>query len=180
MSDGAIKRTQYLNVSAGTVRTGATGHGESLTDIEGYAQPMEQARGRGLFDWGVAEGLEARVTVAVGGVTVKPGVALDKVGRTIVVASGGVVVTDLDHDPGQVLDVPTVPVPADGVLVPTAGPAREYLLTATWGEVQEESALANAPVLLHAPGSGWCRPQGSWTPVNRSRSPRSQWTTPGW
>ena len=49
MTDGAVMRTEYWNISTGTVRTGPTGHGESLTDMENYLLPMDRARGSGLL-----------------------------------------------------------------------------------------------------------------------------------
>ncbi|MFE9960559.1 hypothetical protein [Micromonospora sp. NPDC005299] len=154
MSDGAVRRSQYWNVTAGTVRTGATGHGESLTDMDGYVAPMDRARGTGLFLWGVAEGLSVVAVSGQSGVTVRPGSALDAAGRMVLVTVGGVVVVDPDVDPGQILDVPTRLVPDEGVSLPTAEPAADLVLTLTWREVQGESTLANAPALLHAP---WLR-----------------------
>ena len=38
-----LRRTQYWNVATHMVRTGATGHGESLVDLEEYLLPQEQA-----------------------------------------------------------------------------------------------------------------------------------------
>jgi hypothetical protein len=91
---GAVTRTQYWNVTARTVRTGATGHGESLTDVEGYLIPMDRARGADLFSWGVADGLGVRSTPGATGVTVLPGTALDAAGRLILLMPGGTAVVD--------------------------------------------------------------------------------------
>ena len=38
-----VMRTEYWNLTTGTVRAGATGHGESLIDMESYLLPLEQA-----------------------------------------------------------------------------------------------------------------------------------------
>jgi hypothetical protein len=154
MSDGALQRTQYWNVTAGTVRTGATGHGESLTDVESYVVRLDRARGTGLFSWGVAEGLGVTAVAGAVGVTVGAGSALDAAGRLVVLIVDGTAVVDPSIDPAQILDVPTVLVSADGVELPTAGPATDLLVTLTWREVQGESTVASAPVLLHAP---WLR-----------------------
>jgi hypothetical protein len=40
MTDGGLQRTQYRNLATGTVRTGSTGHGESLTDVDSMAWPV--------------------------------------------------------------------------------------------------------------------------------------------
>ncbi|WP_139306895.1 hypothetical protein [Modestobacter sp. DSM 44400] len=150
-----VRRTQYWNLSvAHTVRTGATGHGESLTDLENYLLPQDRARGSGLFGWGVAHGLAVTATSGSPGVTVSPGVALDAAGRTIVLAPQGLAVVERSLDPLQIQDVPTVPVGSDGVPVVTTDLPSDCLLTITWREVAGENSLANAPALLHAP---WLR-----------------------
>jgi hypothetical protein len=154
MTDGAVMRTEYWNISTGTVRTGSTGHGESLTDMESYLLPMDRARDSGLYSWGVADGLAVRGTAGAPGVTVLPGTALDAAGRLIVLVAGGTVIVDPTVDPAQVSDVPTVLVDATGVSLPTAGAAAASLLTLTWREAEATGSLANAPVLLHAP---WLR-----------------------
>ena len=154
MTDGAVLRTEYWNIATGTVRTGPTGHGESLTDMESYLLPLDRARDAGLYSWGVADGLAVQGSAGAPGLTVTPGTALDSVGRLIVLAAGGTVIVNPAVDPAQVSDVPTVPVGAAGVTLPTAGAAAASLLTLTWREVEADSSLANAPVLLHAP---WLR-----------------------
>ncbi len=151
---GLIQRTQYRNVSTGTIRTGATGHGESVTDVEDYLQPMDEARAAALLGSGVAIGLEVVGTAAAAGVRVRPGVAIDRAGRTVALLAGGVAVVVPELEPGQVVDVPRVSVPPEGVVVDTAGREGDFVVTVTWQEAQDESALANAPVLLHAP---WLR-----------------------
>ncbi len=150
-----VMRTEYWNLGTGTVRAGATGHGESLTDVESYLLPLEQAQGRSLFSWGVAAGLRVSATSGGAGVTVGVGVALDGSGRLVVLAADGKAVVDPDVDPDEMVNVPTVTVPADGVVVATSAElAGERLLVASWREVESQGAVANAPVLLHAP---WLR-----------------------
>jgi hypothetical protein len=136
MDEGVVRRTQYWNLSVPhTVRTGATGHGESLTDLENYLLPQDRARGSGLFGWGVAHGLAVTATSGSPGVTVSPGVALDAAGRTIVLAPQGLAVVERSLDPAQIQDVPTVPVGPGGVPVVTTDLPGECLLTITWREV---------------------------------------------
>jgi hypothetical protein len=155
MSDGVVKRVEYWNPNvAGTVRTGATGHGESLTDMETYLLPMDRAREVALHLSGVAEGLAVRATVGQAGVTISPGTALDADGRLIVLPAGGTAIVDPNVDPDQIQDVPTVLVGADGITLDTTGAPADCLLTITWREVLGQSTLANAPALLHAP---WLR-----------------------
>jgi len=155
MTDSGIQRTEYWNLSQpGTVRTGATGHGESLTDMESYLLPMDQARGSGLYSWGVADGLVVAASTGAPGVTIAPGSALDAAGRLIVLAPSGTAITDPTIDPAQIQGVPTVPVTAVGITLATASAGTDCLLTMTWHEVVGQSALGNVPVLLHAP---WLR-----------------------
>jgi hypothetical protein len=155
MTDGGIQRTEYWNTSQpGTVRTGATGHGESLTDMESYLLPMDQARGSGLYSWGVADGLAIQATANSPGLTITPGTALDAAGRLIVLTPGGTAITDPTIDPSQVDGVPTVPVTASGVTLATANVGTDCILTLTWHEVGGQSTLGSTPALLHAP---WLR-----------------------
>ncbi len=151
----ALTRTEYWNLGTGTVRGGATGHGESLTDVENYLLPADRVRTASLYSWGVADGLVVTGTSGQAGVTVKPGAALDAAGHLIVLAADGFAVVDPEVDPDQIQDVPTVPVGAGGgFALSTAGLSAPQFLTITWREVLGESVLANAPVLLHAP---WLR-----------------------
>ncbi|GAA0436052.1 hypothetical protein Acor_55330 [Acrocarpospora corrugata] len=154
MSAGAIKRTQYWNVNTGSVRTGATGHGESYTDIEHYLLPLERIRGSALHSWGVTEGLEVTVAAGTPGLTVMTGSTLDASGRLAVLSEGGTVIVDQTVDADDLENIPTVVVGADGVTIPTTGPDDSYLLTLSWREVLDPSAPAAGPVLMHAP---WLR-----------------------
>jgi hypothetical protein len=151
MDEGVVKRTQYWNLFVPhTVRAGATGHGESLVDLENYLLPQERARGSGLHSWGVMRGLAVSATTGAAGVTVSPGTALDAAGRTVMLSSRGLAVVEPTLDPQQIEDVPTVPVGPDGLTVATAGAPQNCLLTMTWREVSGENSLT----LLHAP---WLR-----------------------
>ena len=47
--DMTLMRIEYTKLSTGTVRAGATGHGESLTDVENYLMPLDRVRGSTLF-----------------------------------------------------------------------------------------------------------------------------------
>jgi hypothetical protein len=150
-------RTEYINVSTGTVRGGSTGHGESLTDMESYLLPAAQILASSLHTPGVADGLLVNATSGGTGLTISPGSALDSTGHLITVAVGGFVVTDPSVDPGQIVNVPTVAVGAGGVVLDTTGLTGDLVLTLTWREVLE-GQLANTPVLVHAP---WVRLLGA-------------------
>jgi hypothetical protein len=149
-----VMRTEYLNLNTGTVRTGPTGHGESLIDMESYLLPLDQARGSSLSSFGVATGLGVRATIGQLGVTVAVGAALDAAGRLAVLAADGSAVVDPNVDPDELQNIPTVPVPAGGLVLDTAGVSGDRFLTLRWREVFSETALANVRVLLHAP---WLR-----------------------
>src|SRR4051812_6737663 len=150
-------RTEYMNVSTGTVRGGSTGHGESLTDMESYLLPAAQIVASSLHTFGVADGLLVNATSGGTGLTISPGSALDSAGHLITVAVGGFVVTDPSVDPSQIVNVPTVAVGAGGVVLDTTGLTGDLVLTVTWREVLE-GQLANTPVLVHAP---WVRLLGA-------------------
>jgi hypothetical protein len=156
MTSLPLVRTEYLNVSTGTVRAGATSHGESLTDMESYLLRHDQIGSSALHSWGVAEGLSVMGVPDPTSLTVTPGVALDSAGHLIALAAGGFAITDPTVDPSQVANVPTVPVTADGVVVATAGLTGDRYLTITWREVLDPSSTGNAPTLIHAP---WLRLQ---------------------
>ncbi|MCX5357754.1 hypothetical protein OG864_03310 [Streptomyces sp. NBC_00124] len=157
MSATPMIRTQYWNLATNTLRGGTTSHGESVTDVETGLLPLARATESSLHSWGVADGLGVTATANSPGVTVAPGTGLDVLGRLIALASGGVAVIDPSVDPGQMVNVPTVPVADSGVVLPTDTlTAGVLLLTLAFREVQDQGLLANAPVLLHAP---WLRLQ---------------------
>lgn len=157
MTSLPLIRTEYLNVSTGTVRGGSTGHGESLTDMESYVLPAAQVLASSLHTWGVADGFSVNATSSQTGLTISPGSALDSTGHLIAVAAGGFVVTDPSVDPSQIVNIPTVAVGASGVVLDTAGLTGDLVLTVTWREVLQ-GQLANTPVLVHAP---WVRLLGA-------------------
>jgi hypothetical protein len=149
-----LVRTEYLNTSTGTVRSGATAHGESLTDVESYLVPHSRMTGSALHSWGVGDGLTVTATAGESTVLVATGVALDSAGNLIALAEGGAAVVDPDVDPTQVVNIPTVPVTADGVALDTTEATGDRYLTITWREVLDPSSAGNAPTLVHAP---WLR-----------------------
>jgi len=146
-----LVRTEYWNPSTGTVRTGSTGHGESLADIETYLLPLTGALLGGAFGSGVANGLEVTASVGQQGLTVNTGLAVDGNGRPIVLSDGGAAVVDPNAPPGQVQNVPLVLVGSGGVELPTSGLTGTQVLTATAREVLDGTAGAASWSLVHAP-----------------------------
>ncbi|MCJ1676508.1 hypothetical protein MTF65_03905 [Streptomyces sp. APSN-46.1] len=146
-----VKRTEYFNFDTGTVRTGATVHGESMMDTEDYFRRLDEARGSTLHTWGVSGGLGVSATPGQAGLTVQVGTALDVAGRLSVLEAGGFAVVDPSVDPDQLLNIPIVVVGAEGLNLSTTGVAAgTHLLTLTWREVLGETRL----IRLHAP---WLR-----------------------
>ncbi len=156
MTSLPLVRTEYFNFSTDTPRTGATGHGESLIDMESYVLPHDQIGSSTLHTWGVADGLTVAVVPDPVSLTIEPGVALDGTGRLICLATGGFAIVDPTVDPTQMANVPTMPVAAGGVVVATGALTGDQYLTMTWREVLDPSASGNAPTLIHAP---WLRLQ---------------------
>src|SRR6266545_6070842 len=130
MPSRKMSRTSYRDPSlAGQpVRSGDSTHGESNLDVEGYLQPLEQVHGSGLHDWGVAQGLRTSATIGAAGVTIEPGIAVDRDGRHISLAAGSTLEPSYAETTTQTVkvggkDVPTSSVPAavslTGVTLPT-------------------------------------------------------------
>ena len=146
----SVMRTDYWNESTGTVRGGATGHNESFTDVERFFLPLGRLREKGLHSWGVVEGLRVSAVSGQAGLTVEPGTVLDGEGRLAALTAGGFAV-----DPAvaldEVTDLPTVTVPASGLVVPTGTTPGEFVLTLAWAEVPGEGEFTNVPTRLHAP-----------------------------
>jgi Chaperone of endosialidase len=154
MSSLPLMRTEYWNVGTGTIRTGATAHGESVTDVENYLLPLSQMTASGFYTWGVVAGLTVSAVSGQPGLTIAPGLALDVAGHVLALASGGSAVVDPATDPTQIQSIATVPVGASGVALSTDGISGDCLLTLTFVEALGQSALGNAPILVHAP---WLR-----------------------
>jgi hypothetical protein len=146
-----LVRTEYWNPSTGTVRTGSTGHGESLADIETYLLPLTGALYDGAFGYGVTNGLEVTAGVGQQSLTVSTGLAVDGNGQPIVLSDGGAAVVDPNAPPGQVQNVPLVFVGTDGVELPTSGLTGAQVLTATAREALDGTAGAASWSLVHAP-----------------------------
>jgi hypothetical protein len=122
--DRAIERTQYWVDPKDqiAVRDGPPALAETFADLEQYLLPLQQLRTAALHGWGVGDGLRVAATPGAAGITVGQGTALDARGRQIVLAPGGVAVTDQGVDAGEIQNVPTVPIGADGKsTVPTTG-----------------------------------------------------------
>ena len=154
MTSLPLVRTEYLNVSTGTVRSGSTAHGESLTDMESYLLPRAQSSNSALHLWGVADGLAVTAAPGATELTIAPGVALDAAGHLIALAADGFAIVDPTVDPTQVANVPIVPVTVAGVALSTTDLAGDRYLTVTFREVVNPSSVGNAPTLVHAP---WLR-----------------------
>ena len=77
MTSLPLIRTEYWNTSTGTVRTGDTAHGESLTDMESYLLPLAQMLASGFYTPGVVEGLTVSAVTGQAGLAISPGLALD-------------------------------------------------------------------------------------------------------
>ena len=157
-----LVRTEYWNPSTGTVRTGSTGHGESLADVETYLLPLTGALLGEAFGSGVAQGLEVSATAGQQGLTVNTGLAVDGNGQPIVLSDDGAAVVDPDAPAGQVQNVPLVLVSSGGVELPTSGLTGAQVLTAAAREALDGTAGAAAWSLVHAP---WLQlvPQATFT-----------------
>ena len=73
-------RNEYRNLDTGKLRTGDTGRGESLTDVEHYLMPVDQTRNSALYSWGVAEGMTVSASAGQAGIRVSAGTAIDQAG----------------------------------------------------------------------------------------------------
>lgn len=147
-----ILRTEYRNLETNTIRGGATGHGESLTDLESYLMPLESARNRALFDSGVLEGLAVGVAAPTAtDLLVSTGTALDGQGRLILLPEGGYAVTDPTVSATDVQNVPLSTAGAGGVTVPAPTTAGTFVVLISWREVAGSTGTFQR---IHAP---WLR-----------------------
>lgn len=158
MAGKGLTRTDYWNRVTGSVRTGDTRHDETVTDIESFLLPHSQAAIAGLHSWGIADGLGVTATANQAGLSVSLGTAVDAAGHLIVLIAGGLAVTDPGIDPGDVANIPTVPVDTTGLSLPTGSDSGQQYLTIRYLEVSVAGLLGNAPALVHAP---WLRLQDS-------------------
>jgi hypothetical protein len=102
-------------------------------DFASYHAALARLHHLCLHDWGVAGGLEVGGTVGAADLQVKPGVAIDRKGQLVVLATGGNGLLGLAHpDPNHPAAVP--------VTLPTAGlAAQKYLLTIQYFERRNDA-----------------------------------------
>src|SRR2546423_785272 len=104
---GPLKRTIYLDPTQGNYatdgnpdspgfnpqnvkpRSGATAHGENKVDMEQYFRPLERIHSSGGHGPGVAWGLAVSAVRGQQGVTIAPGVMIDKTGKHVYLAKDG-------------------------------------------------------------------------------------------
>ncbi|WP_426513840.1 hypothetical protein ACPPVO_26455 [Dactylosporangium sp. McL0621] len=154
MTSLPLQRTEYINLSLGGPRGGATAHAESLVDAESYLVPHDRMLGADLFTFGVADGLAVTATTGQTTLQIGTGVALDGNGNLIALAANGWAVTDPSVDPTQVVNIPIVPVVDTGVPLATTPATGECYLTITFREVLDPAATPTQQNLFHAP---WLR-----------------------
>ncbi len=133
---------------------------QNCTDVENYLTPLGMAANSALHISGVADGLWVSAARDAAEVKISPGTALDSQGRVVVVAEGGVVVTDTPG--GTAEELHTLPVRAEGAALPTTGRAPgDYRLTVSWREIEgsfevmgtQQSGLLQAPWLRLVPAA---------------------------
>ncbi|MFE6922874.1 hypothetical protein ACFVAV_17710 [Nocardia sp. NPDC057663] len=151
-----IRRTDYWNRTGAVpkVRNGDSTHGETVTDIEDFVLPYSRATLTTLRLWGVGDGLAVTATMNTAGLKVGTGVSIDDDGRAAVLVDGGVALTDPTVAADAMSDVPTTPIDATGVALPTGTLTGPKVLTIRYREVAVEGLVGNAPTLVHAP---WLR-----------------------
>ena len=132
-----ISHVEHRVPDTGVFRPGSTSHEESGTDLESYLRPLEQAHGVGLHGAGVAAGLSVLAVPGSVKVKVAPGIAVDGVGRHIVLAPGGQAEISADPDQSSRL----VPVTDTGVELSTLGQTGTCVLTVQWRETFDRQLL---------------------------------------
>ena len=137
MATQRISHIEHRVPGTGVWRPGETSHEESGTDLEGYLRPLEQVHASALHGSGVAEGLTVLAAPGSATVRVAPGVAIDSVGRHIVLTPGGQVEVSDDPDHSSRL----VTLSEDGVDLSTAGQSGACRLTVQWRETFDKQLL---------------------------------------
>ncbi len=133
---------------------------QNCADVEKYLIPAGMAAHSALHVAGVGDGLRVSAARDTAEIRVSPGTALDSEGHVVVVAEGGVVVTDA---PGGTAEEPhTLPVETEGVALPTTGhEPGDYRLTVSWREIEgrfevmgtQQTGLLQAPWLRLVPAA---------------------------
>ncbi len=80
-----VKRNKYFDPPTEFPHS-SRNHAE---DFAAFHLPLARMHHANLHDWGIARGLEVRGASGAAAVTVEPGVAIDKQGQLIALASGG-------------------------------------------------------------------------------------------
>lgn len=153
-----ISRTEHEVPGApGVIRPGGPSHAEANTDLNGYLRPLEAAHALGLHGAGVASGLAVTPLPNAAGVRISPGVAVDGLGRHLVLAPGGSAETA--DDPAQSSRL--VPVGDAGAELSTAGRSGSWLVVAQWRETSDATL----------PGAGFVVRQTPWLHLLAVESP---------
>ncbi len=149
-----LTRNQYLNLDTGQAYQGSTSRAESLIDHDEYIARLHETHGAGFHSWGIAEGLAVSASIGAAQLLVQPGAALDRQGRSVVLAVGGWAVIDPDADPDEVENIDTEEVVSEGISLPTAGLAEgNYWVTIRFRETFEKNGhlMRHTPWLLLQP-----------------------------
>jgi len=115
MGPKTYKKLTHVNYAKG----GKVSAEASDFDFSHYQVPLSQLQQVALHGWGVASGLEITVSADRSGLQVSPGIAIDRSGQLIVLATGGSAVFG---ETLEELELPKAELPAP-VAVPTAAQA---------------------------------------------------------
>jgi hypothetical protein len=137
-----LRRTVYRERQPPhNIRTGQASRAEIALDVENYYQPLIEALATAHAP-GVISGLQVLATAGKADVLVKPGVAIDLLGRVIVLSETGRAEIGSNADaPGAAPHL--VNASAEGVIVPTAGLTGTKVLVARWWETFDEQAFSD-------------------------------------
>jgi hypothetical protein len=141
-----LRRTLYRDrLPPHNVRPGQATHAEIALDVENYYEPLLEALAS-AHSPGVISGLRVIFKEGTTDVTVQPGIAIDGLGRVIVLSETGRAEiganADAPNASAQLVDATD-----KGVRFPTAGLSGNKLLLIRWWETFDEQGFSDAGTL---------------------------------
>jgi len=141
-----LRRTLYRDrLPPHNIRPGQATHAEIALDVESYYEPLLEALAS-AHSPGVISGLRVIFKEGTTDVTVQPGIAIDGLGRVIVLSETGRAEVGANADAPNA-SAQLVDATAKGVRLPTAGLTGNKLLMIRWWETFDEQAFSDAGAL---------------------------------
>ncbi len=156
-----LTRANHLVDAGDAFIEGSVDHHAAHLDALGLAQGSLQAHARGLHGVGVAQGFAVSIVTDANGkpsAYVAPGVAIDGLGRHVLLALGGVAETSPDAAASGASAQVTVTAAGVALPVPAVTAVQQMMLTVQHFERSEQDDSDETPMLRHTPWLRWLAP----------------------